>query len=69
MKSLSQLDNTAKAKILHELFPEEVKPLVENIKQVCFDFEEHQQQYRKAGTLDFSALMNGSVFRGKPCKG
>lgn len=51
MKSLSQLDNTAKAKILHELFPEEVKPLVENIKQVCLDFEERQQQYRE--TWDF----------------
>ncbi|CAM4211950.1 hypothetical protein SAMN06265348_10642 [Pedobacter westerhofensis] len=46
MKSIAQLDNTAKVKLLHELFPREVKPIIENLKEVCSDFEMHQQQYR-----------------------
>lgn len=53
MKSLAELDNTAKAKLLHELFPEEVKPLIENLKQVCADFEESQQQYRASWNFGF----------------
>jgi hypothetical protein len=47
MKSITQLDNTAKAELLHELFPEEVKPFMESLKQACTDFEE-QQQYRES---------------------
>ncbi|TCD03218.1 hypothetical protein [Pedobacter psychroterrae] len=53
MKSIKQLDNTAKAKLLHELFPEEVKPFIEHLKQVCSDFEEHQQQYRESWDFGF----------------
>lgn len=53
MKSITQLDNTAKAKLLHELFPEEVKPFVEHLKQVCTDFEQHQQQYRESWDFGF----------------
>lgn len=53
MKSLAELDNTAKAKLLHELFPEEVKPLIENLKQVCADFEQRQQEYREGWSFGF----------------
>ena len=53
MKSLAQSDNTAKAKLLHELFPEEVKPLIENLKQVCADFEEREQEYRAGWNFGF----------------
>ncbi len=53
MKSIINLDNTAKAKILHELFPEEVKPFIENLKRVCSDFEEHKQQYRESWDFGF----------------
>lgn len=53
MKSITQLDNTAKAKLLHELFPEEVKPFMEHLKQVCTDFEENQQQYRESWDFGF----------------
>ena len=53
MKSITQLDNTAKAKLLHELFPEEVKPFIEHLKQVCTDFEQHQQQYREGWDFGF----------------
>lgn len=53
MKSNTNLDNTAKAKLLHELFPEEVKPFIEHLKQVCSDFEEHQQQYRESWDFGF----------------
>jgi len=59
MKPIAQLDNTAKAKLLHELFPGEVKPIIENLKQVCSDFELHSSSIGKAGTLGFLALMNG----------
>ena len=53
MKSITQLDNTAKAKLLHELFPEEVKPFIDHLKQVCLDFEQHQQQYRESWDFGF----------------
>lgn len=53
MKSITQLDNTAKAKLLHELFPEEIKPFLEHLKQICTDFEEHQQQYRESWDFGF----------------
>jgi hypothetical protein len=53
MKSITHLDNTTKAKILHEFFPEEVKPFIEHLKQVCTDFEEHQQQYRESWDFGF----------------
>jgi len=53
MKSLAELDNTAKAKLLHELFLEEVKPLIENLKQVCADFEEREQEYRASWNFGF----------------
>ena len=51
MNRLTQLDNTAKAKLLHELFPEEIPALVENIKSVCSAFEQGQDEYR--ATWDF----------------
>ena len=53
MKSITQLDNTAKTKLLHELFPEEVGLFLGHLKQVCLDFEQHQQQYRESWDFGF----------------
>ncbi|RYZ25536.1 MAG: hypothetical protein EOP49_44500 [Sphingobacteriales bacterium] len=53
MKSITQLDNTAKAKLLHELFPEEAGLFLTHLKQVCLDFEQHQQQYRESWDFGF----------------
>lgn len=53
MKPLATLDNTDKAKLLHEMFPHEVKPLLENLKEVCADFGHHQQQYRESWDFGF----------------
>lgn len=53
MKPVTQLDNTAKAKLLHELFPEEVKPFIDHLKQVCLDFDQRQQQYRESWNFGF----------------
>ncbi|RZL09096.1 MAG: hypothetical protein EOO89_21990 [Pedobacter sp.] len=48
MKSITQLDNTAKAKLLHELFPEEAGLFLTHLKQVCLELEQHQQDYRES---------------------
>ena len=53
MKSIVQLDNTAKAKLLHELFPEEVTPFLEHLKTICTDFEANQGQYRESWDFGF----------------
>jgi len=48
------LTNTDKAKLLHELFPEEVPLLLDNIKGFCADFITFQELYRK----NWSGLMH-----------
>ncbi|MES2456271.1 MAG: hypothetical protein V4594_12040 [Bacteroidota bacterium] len=53
MKSITQLDNTAKAKLLHELFPEEAGLFLAHLKQVCLDFEQHQKDYRQSWDFGF----------------
>ena len=53
MKSRTQLDNTAKAKLLHELFPEEAGLFLTHLKQVGLDFEQHQQEYRESWDFGF----------------
>jgi len=59
MKSITQLVNTAKAKLLHELFPEEVKPFLEHLSRSVQISKSSSSNIGKAGTLDFSASMNG----------
>jgi len=51
MKALKNLDNTAKARLLHELFPDEIPVLIENLKRVCAEFKERAEHYRS--TWDF----------------
>ena len=53
MRSITQLHNTAKAELLHELFPEEAGSFLTHLKQVCLDFEQHQQQYRESWDFGF----------------
>ena len=53
MKSVTRLDNTAKAKLLHELFPEEAGLFLMHLKQVCPEFERQQQQYRESWDFGF----------------
>ncbi len=39
MKAINQLTNTDKAKLLHELFPDEIPALLEDIQAVCAHFK------------------------------
>lgn len=45
MKALTKLTNTEKAKLLHELFPDEIPLLLEHLKKVCSDFQTHKEAY------------------------
>lgn len=54
MKKLKDLDNTAKARLLHDLFPEEIPALIENLKRVCAEFKEREAHYRS--TWDFGLI-------------
>lgn len=47
MKALHNLTNTEKARLLHDLFPEEMPLLIEHLKQVCEDFNVNKEQYAK----------------------
>lgn len=47
MKALKNLDNTGKAMLLHELFPDEIPALLDHLKQVCADFQTYKDTYAK----------------------
>jgi len=47
MKSLTQLDNSGKARLLHELFPEEIPAVLEDLQKVCADIQQKQDAYRQ----------------------
>lgn len=54
MKNLRSFTNTDKAKLLHELFPEEILPLLDRIQAVCADLKTNQEEHRK--TWDFGLM-------------
>lgn len=51
MKDLRNFTNTDKAKLLHELFPEEIAPLLDRIQAVCADLKTNQDEHRKTWDL------------------
>lgn len=54
MKALVNFDNIAKARLLHELFPNEIPALLDNIKEVCADLKTNEYVYR--GLWDFGLM-------------
>jgi hypothetical protein len=47
MKSLKEMNNTEKARLLYDLFPEEMPALIENLIKVCADFLTYKEEYAK----------------------
>jgi hypothetical protein len=47
LKPLKDMVNSEKARLLHELFPDEMPKLLEDIKAVCTDFQERKEEYTK----------------------
>ncbi|MBB2148938.1 hypothetical protein [Pedobacter gandavensis] len=47
MKRLIDLTNTSKAKLLFDLFPEELPLFLEHLNKVCYDIEERKEVHLK----------------------
>jgi len=47
MKTTQNLTNAEKAKLLHELFPDELPLFLEFLNRVCADFEENKEEHAK----------------------
>lgn len=47
MKALIELTNTGKARLLFDLFPEELPLFLDHLNKVCIDFEERKETYLK----------------------
>jgi hypothetical protein len=56
MKSLDKFDNTDKLRLLHELFPQEIPALLEDILEFCKDFRENNEAYAKNWNSGFMPL-------------
>jgi hypothetical protein len=54
MKAINQLINTDKAKLLHELFPDEIPTPLDDIQAVCTHFKANREAYAK--TWDFGLM-------------
>lgn len=48
MKPLEELTNTDKAKIIHQLFPEEIPLLLDDILAFCKDFRERKEEFKNS---------------------
>lgn len=46
MKALNTLTGLAKARLLYDLFPEEMPELIENVQEFCTHFSENKEKYR-----------------------
>lgn len=56
MKALHTLTGAEKARLLHELFPDEIPTLLEAIEEFCADFKASKEEYRehwKEGFMPF----------------
>lgn len=53
MKALKNLTNTEKARLLHDLFPEEMPLFLAHLQNVCNDFRENKEQYAKGWDSGF----------------
>ncbi|WP_423147853.1 hypothetical protein [Rubrolithibacter danxiaensis] len=47
MKPLSNLTNIEKAKLLHQLFPDEIPALLEFVQNMCVTIKEQEQLHRE----------------------
>lgn len=47
MKALHELTNTGKARLLFELFPDEMPALLDHLAGVCADFRANYEEYKK----------------------
>lgn len=56
MKALEDLTNTEKARLLHDLFPEEVKMFLEHLDKICADLEEHKDEHLKKWNNGFMSF-------------
>ena len=56
MNALTTLAGSAKARLLHELFPNEIPELLENISQFCINFKENKEAYRKDWNSGFMSF-------------
>jgi len=56
MKALRLLSGAEKARLLHDLFPEEMPLLLEDIRQFCEDFKAGKEEYRKAWDSGFMSF-------------
>jgi hypothetical protein len=54
MNALHQLNNIGKAKLLHELFPDEIPQLLDHIQEVCADLKANREAYQS--TWDFGLM-------------
>ncbi|MES2063079.1 MAG: hypothetical protein V4456_14225 [Bacteroidota bacterium] len=61
MKNLRSLTNTDKAKLLHELFPDEIPHLLDRITEVCAELQSNQEEHHKTwdfGLMSFDMWLN-----------
>jgi hypothetical protein len=58
MKPLNNFHNVDKGKLLHELFPDEIPALLDDIKEVCADLKTNMEAY--ASTWDFGLMTFGT---------
>lgn len=64
MKALKDLTNTEKARLLHDLFPDEIPAFLENLDQVCCDFQTHKEEYAEnwgEGFIPFNYWLSLSI--------
>lgn len=54
MKALNQFNNTDKGKLLHDLFPDEIPALLDDIQAVCAHFKANKEAIEK--TWDFGLM-------------
>jgi hypothetical protein len=51
MTALNNLNNIGKAKLLHELFPDDIPQLLDQIKEVCADLKQTGKPMKAHGIL------------------
>jgi len=54
MKPLNNCNNTEKGKLLHDLFPDEIPALLDDIQAVCAHLKANKETYEK--TWDFGLM-------------
>jgi hypothetical protein len=61
MTAFSNLNNTGKGKLLHELFPDEIPQLLDHIREICADLKENREAYQSTwnfGLMTFDTWLS-----------